>query len=477
MTLSTYPKYKDSGVDWIGEVPSDWNVLPNRSLFYEVKNPNHPDEQLLSVTISRGVISQIDLLNNTSKKDSSNVDKSKYKLVKPGDIVYNKMRAWQGALGISRYKGIVSPAYIIQRPRNEIVDLYFHYLFRTPLFCKEAEKWSYGITSDQWSLRAEHFKLIYSPVPSKEEQVLIARYLTHINNKIQKYISAKRKLIKLLEEQKQAIIHQAVTGAINVNTGKPFLKYRSVDNEWIDRIPDDWKINKIKYISKINPSIKVQSIQNNVEVSFVPMENVDEKLGTIDRYSSRKYSEVSKGYTSFNTGDIIFAKITPCMENGNCAVVGDVPFRLAFGSTEFIVIRPNTKLINTEFLHFLLRDKYFRIICESNMKGSAGQKRISSDFIGNYLIALPSKDEQKSIIKYTEESNEKIDLGIIRAKKEIALLMEYRTRIIADVVTGKVDVRKVANTLPEELEVVDEFDNSEEEILEEVPEVDENESN
>ncbi len=160
MKLKPYPVYKDSGVPWLGEVPEHWEVLPNRALFTEVNERNHPDEQMLSVTITNGVIPQQALLADSSKKDSSNQDKSSYKLARPGDIVYNKMRAWQGAVGVSNYYGIVSPAYVVQRPRNGADARFLHYLLRTPAFAIEAERWSYGITSDMWSLRPEHFKLI-----------------------------------------------------------------------------------------------------------------------------------------------------------------------------------------------------------------------------------------------------------------------------------------------------------------------------
>lgn len=160
MKLKPYPVYKDSGVPWLGEVPEHWEVLPNRALFTEVNERNHPDEQMLSVTITNGVIPQQALLADSSKKDSSNQDKSSYKLARPGDIVYNKMRAWQGAVGVSNYYGIVSPAYVVQRPRNGADARFLHYLLRTLAFAIEAERWSYGITSDMWSLRPEHFKLI-----------------------------------------------------------------------------------------------------------------------------------------------------------------------------------------------------------------------------------------------------------------------------------------------------------------------------
>jgi type I restriction enzyme, S subunit len=156
--LKPYPEYKDSGVPWLGQVPSHWDVLPNRALFVERKQQDCADEPLLSVTISHGVRPQADVLSESSKKDASNEDKTKYKLVLPGDLAYNKMRAWQGAIGVSSHRGIVSPAYVVHEARIGVLPTYVHYLFRTSGFAKEAERWSYGITSDQWSLRPEHLK-------------------------------------------------------------------------------------------------------------------------------------------------------------------------------------------------------------------------------------------------------------------------------------------------------------------------------
>ena len=200
--LEPYPDYKESGLPWVGRMPRHWDLLPNRALFKEVNDRGHSDEEMLSVTITKGIIRQKSLLTDSSKKDSSRQDKSAYKLVQPNDIAYNKMRAWQGAIGASDLRGIISPAYIVMRLRTEKnVPRYFHYLFRTPNFAKEVERWSYGITSDMWCLRPEHFKMIYTPEPPPEEQEAIVRFLDHANAKIDRTVRAKKKLIKLLNEQ------------------------------------------------------------------------------------------------------------------------------------------------------------------------------------------------------------------------------------------------------------------------------------
>src|SRR5262249_34062706 len=240
------PAMKDSGALWLGRVPEHWSVLPNRALFVEVKERDRPNEDMLSVTITRGVVRQSVLLEGTSKKDASNLDRSAYKLVQPGDIAYNKMRAWQGAIGVSSFRGIVSPAYVVVRPREASSAAFFHQLFRTPMFAKEAERWSYGITSDMWSLRPEHFKMIYSVAPPLKEQIAIVRFLAHADEPMRRYIRAKQKLIKLLEEEKQAIVREAVTRGCDPNVA---LKPSGV--EWLGDVPAHWTLKRFKFLGKI----------------------------------------------------------------------------------------------------------------------------------------------------------------------------------------------------------------------------------
>jgi type I restriction enzyme, S subunit len=232
--LKPYAAMKDSGVTWLGKVPSHWPVLPNRALFMEVKDRNHPEEEMLSVTITQGIVRQKTILADSSKKDSSNQDKSAYKLVKPRDLAYNKMRAWQGAIGVSDLRGIISPAYVVMRPHESYCPRYFHYLYRTPHFAKEAERWSYGITSDMWSLRPEHFKMIYTSVPTREEQSAIVRFLDRADRRIRRY--------KLLEEQRQAIIHRAVTRGLDPN-----VRIKNSGVEWLGDVPEHWDVVPLRW--------------------------------------------------------------------------------------------------------------------------------------------------------------------------------------------------------------------------------------
>jgi type I restriction enzyme, S subunit len=244
--LKPYRAYKDSGVPWLGYVPEHWDVLPNRALFFEVKDREHPDEEMLSVTITKGIVRQKTLLAESAKKDSSNLDRSAYKLVQPDDIAYNKMRAWQGAIGASPLRGIVSPAYVIMRSRDASSATYFHQLFRTPMFADEAGRWSYGITSDMWSLRPEHFKMIYSVVPPPEDKAAIVRVLDHFDRTINRYIRTKQALITVLEEMRQAIIYRTITRGLDIHAPR-----NSTTIEWLPSIPAHWSIRKLGQIGRV----------------------------------------------------------------------------------------------------------------------------------------------------------------------------------------------------------------------------------
>ena len=260
--LKPYPNYKPSGVEWLGDVPAHWEVLPNRAIFVEMNEREHPQEEMLSVTIAEGVIRQQVLLEDSSKKDASRIDKSAYKLVRSGDIAYNKMRAWQGAIGVSEYSGIVSPAYVVQRPRNGVKSRYLHYLLRTPAFAKEAERWSYGITSDMWSLRPEHFKMIYTCVPPLPEQTAIVRYLDHTDELIRRYVSSRERLIELLEEYRQAIIHHAVTQGLD-----PDVRLKPSGIKWLGDVPAHWEVRRLQHAV----NMKVSNVDKHIKEGELPV--------------------------------------------------------------------------------------------------------------------------------------------------------------------------------------------------------------
>jgi type I restriction enzyme S subunit len=459
-TLRPYPEYKDSGVRWLREIPAHWEVLPHRALFQEVKERNHPDEPLLSVTIARGVIPQEVLLANSSKKDSSNLDKSNYKLVQPGDITYNKMRAWQGALGVSKYRGIVSPAYIVVRPRRQQVPKYYHYLLRTPAFITEAERWSYGITSDMWSLRSEDFKRIYSVLPPIEEQRAIARFLDHYDRLTRRYIRMQRRLIDLLGEQKQALIQRAVTRGLD-----PDVPLKDSGIDWLEEIPVSWSEIAIRQIAEllqtgpfgsqlhaheyVTGGIPVINPSHLRKGKLIPDVDCSVDNATANRLSRHK----------FEINDIVFARRG---ELGRCGLVREAEKGWICG-TGSMLMRPKKGLFNPEFLLLVLSSQRVGEFLSLHSVG-ATMRNLNASIVAQIRLPRPPLEEQQAIIDYVTEVSAQMDQAITRAQNQIDLIREYRTRLIADVVTGKLDVRGLPLPDLDQDEEPDDFEDLEEEI-------------
>ncbi|KYH33080.1 restriction endonuclease subunit S [Neomoorella mulderi] len=439
-TLKPYPAHKDSGVEWLGQVPEHWEVLPGRTVFREINDRGHPDEQMLSVTITRGVLRQADLLADSSKKDSSNEDKSNYKLVQPGDLVYNKMRAWQGAVGVSAYRGIVSPAYIVQRLRSaENLARYMHFLLRTPLFASEAERWSYGITSDQWSLRAEEFKCIYFSLPPLLEQTAIVRFLDWAGRRIRRVIRARQRRIKLLEEYKQALIHRAVTGKIDVRTCQPYPAYKPSGVEWLGDVPVHWDIVPNRAVLRLKKHLVGKASTDYTLLSLT-------KGGIVVRDLENPEGKFPTSFDTYQVvepGDIIF-----CLFD-----IDETPRAIGLSSLHGMITGAYTVFECTDpvvrayvYLFYLAMDngKFLKPLY------TGLRKVITKSAFLTAKMPLPTKEEQTAIVEYLDAQTAKIDTAIAAARREIDLLREYRTRLISDVVTGKVDVREVAARLPEE---------------------------
>lgn len=430
--LPRYGSYKVAG-EWVVEVPRSWGWEPARTIFSERKDAGHVEEQMLSVTIGRGVIPQTDLLSSTSKKDSSNVDKSKYKLVGPGDVVYNKMRAWQGAAGGSNYRGIVSPAYVVMSPREALTE-YMHYVVRTPQFAKEAERWSYGITSDQWSLRPEHFKMIRFPLPPIEEQAAIVKYLAHANARIDKAISAKRGLTTLLDEQKIVIARGEIDRVVgprmplkralhSMTAGVWGAAPEESDDEahWCVRVADfDYSSGRVKAGPKTMRSI------------------ADSDFARKRLQYGDLLLEGSGGGDKISVGRVVV------FDHDDPAVCSNFLQRL----------RPAPG-VDSEYLAIVLRDMHSTGTVRLHIKQTTGIQNLD---LGTFLAAevpVPAEAIQGDVVRRTKDAFLENDLVLERVKREIALLQEFRTRLIADVVTGQVDVRAIASTLPEAPESID----------------------
>jgi len=406
--LRPYPQYQECSHKWLDKVPAHWKLLPHRTLFVEKKDRGVPHEELLSVSISKGITKQSDFLKNSSKKDSSNEDKSKYKLVSPNDVVFNKMRAWQGAIGVSKFRGIVSPAYIVQRLRGNHEPWFFHYLFRTPHFAKEAERWSYGITSDQWSLRAEDFKCIYSCVPPLEEQKKIVNFIQIQDHRIRKFIRNKKRLIGLLEEQWIAELERAMTFGLR-SPENP----RKIFHGWQKSCPAEWGIRKL------NKFIYLQRGHDITEEQCKP--------GSVPVISSGGVSYFHDKATAFGPGVLV----------GRKGTAGSVHYISSeYWAHDTTLWVRYFRDCNPRFVFYFL--KYFH---PERFDTGSSNPTINRNLLHAELIAFPPSDEQQAIATFLDQMSNLQEGQTKAVQQQITKLNEYRSRLISDAVTGKIDLR------------------------------------
>ena len=430
-----YENYKKTNIDWLDEIPSNWDMLPNRAIFKERITRNCDNEELLSVTIKNGVIRQAQLLKNSSKKDSSNEDKSKYKLVKINDIAYNKMRMWQGALGVSDYQGIVSPAYVILNPRANINSKYYHYLYRSPKYVRYSYNYSYGICDDQLSLRYKDFSKMYSIVPPIDEQDKIVSFIEYKEKQINKLIKKQKKLIKLLKEQKSVIINEAVTKGIDKTA-----QMKDSGIKWLTQIPQHWEIKRTKFVAKSfakGNGITKDDVILNGDIRCIRYGEIYSKydVQVLDCVSSTNIDIInSPRYIS--NGDILFAGTGELVEEigKNVVYMGSEPC-LAGG--DIIIMKHKQDAL---FINYALNSKYAQAQ-KSFGKVKLKVVHISAGNIGNIRIALPPIEEQKKIAEYLNEKCSKINEIILQKERIITKLIEYKTSLISNAVTGQIDVR------------------------------------
>lgn len=435
--LEPYPAYRDSGARWLGEVPDEWGVAPARSLFTEVIDRNHPDEAMLSVTIRDGVIPQENLLEDTGAKDGSNPDRSSYKLVQPGDIAYNKMRAWQGAAGLSPVRGIVSPAYIVMRSRGEMEPAFAHRLLRIPAFAKEAERWSYGITSDQWSLRSKDFKQIYLPLPPAASQATIVRFLDHFDSRVQRLIAAKERLIGLLEEEKQAIVHRAVTRGLD-----PDVPLRSSGVAWLGDVPAHWEVRELRRLGRIQggltPSMDRPEYWGGSTPWVSPKDMKRPELdSSIDSVTPAALAETNlrlmpAGSVLIVVRGMILARHVPV-----ALTLAEVSI-----NQDIKAIVPNGE-VEGAFLAKVLSAAQMPLMQMIDESGH-GTRRLPTERWRRLPLPIPPLAEQRSIVADIARNTALVEDARQKALRQITLLREYRTRLTSDVVTGKLDVREAA---------------------------------
>ncbi|MBF0108688.1 MAG: restriction endonuclease subunit S [Magnetococcales bacterium] len=450
--LIPYPQMRDSGLPWLGLVPEHWEVRRNGRLFAQRIDTGHEELPILEVSLRTGV--RVRDMDNGARKQQM-TDRSKYKRAAKGDIAYNMMRMWQGAVGVAPKDGLISPAYVVARPFPEVNPRYYSYLFRTADYMREVNKFSRGIVADRNRLYWDEFKQMPSAFPPTGEQIAIANFLDAHGRRTAHLIRNKRRLIALLNEQKQAIINKAVTRGLDPNAP---MKPTGID--WMPEIPAHWEATLLKHVADVRFSgVDKHSHDHEIPVRLCNYTDVyknDRIIGGMDlMLATATNGEISR--FTLKGGDVIVTKDseTPDDIAVPALVSEDLPGVVC--AYHLGLLRPDPEHL---FGEFLFRSIGSARITEQFHVLATGVTRyaLSKHDIKNAIIPLPPIDEQVDVCKWITDSCVPLDEAIQRSEDEIRLIREYRERLIADVVTGKLDVRDVAVNLREADDALEDLD-------------------
>ena len=431
-----YPAHRRTDLKWLEYLPESWTILRTKQLFRLVieKAPENNQMELLSVYNHIGVRPRKSLEQRGNKASTTDG----YWVVKEGDIICNKLLAWMGAIGVSHYEGVTSPAYDILRPIKSCNTDYYHFLFRTKKYLQQFKIRSRGIRDMRLRLYFDQFGQIPIPVPPRPEQDQIVAYLRAQDAHIARFIKTKRDLIKLLTEQKLRIIDHAVTRGLDASVA---LKPSGI--EWLGEVPEHWEVALIKHISDVRFSgVDKHSHDDETPVRLCNYTDVYKNDRITDDMDLMRATATAAEIArlTLRAGDVILTKDseTPDDIGVPAWVPEDLPGVVC--AYHLGLLRPVPDRVLGEFLFRAIGSartaQQFHVLATGVTRFALGKHDVK-----NAVIALPPVAEQETICRWITDECQPLDDAIARAEDEIKLIREYRDRLIADVVTGQVDVR------------------------------------
>ena len=467
--LQPYPEYKESGLPWLGGVPQHWSLRRIKTLLRENDSRSADGSgTLLSLTRIRGLIPHKEM---TDKVHSAKTLIG-YKRYRPGQIVMNRMQAWSGMFGAGEIEGLVSPDYaVFDVLGGHEIKLVLERL-KTPDLVGQFALESKGIGSGFNRLYTDRFGPIPISLPPPEEQAAIVRFLDYANGRLERAIRAKRKVIALLHEQKQAIIHRAVTRGLDQEEVDPQISQISADQNsknlrpsaksadkkfkpsgipWLGDIPKHWEVKRLGRAIRLITGFPFASggfTQRENDVRLLRGINVTPsgvRWGSVVRWM-RKPGDGLDDF-ALQVGDIVLGMDRPIIGAGVRAATIEEKDTPSLLLQRVARLQPTDKL-DAKFLLLLLRGRLFAEYIAPIFTGIS-VPHLSPEQIKDFKVMLPSVQEQREIVAFTESKTGGVNTATTHLEREISLLREYRTRLVADVVTGKLDVREAAARLPD----------------------------
>mgnify|MGYP002777007515 CR=1 FL=1 len=432
MAFPKYESYQDTGEDWLGEIPKHWQLLRTKNIFRLICEPapDNNNEELLSVYSDIGVKPRRELEERGNKASTTDG----YWFVKKGDVIVNKLLAWMGAIGVSDYDGVTSPAYDILRAYKPIDSKFYHYLFRNPICISKLKQHSKGIMEMRLRLYFDEFGNIKIPYPPLEDQKRIVEFLDRKTAEIDQAIAQKQRLIELLQEQKAIVINQAVTKGLNPDVSMHDSGFKS-----INKIPTHWKSKRLKFaVNRIyDCKNRTPEYVENGEYFVIRTSNVrNGKLNLEDGlYTDRKnFIEWTQKGQPF-LGELVFTREAPA---GEVAILPE-NVQMCLGQ-RMMGIKPNEKeVLGNYLLYFLQSQSLKEYVALSSAGSTVSHLRVGQVF--DIPIAYPASiREQNDIAKFCAEYVKEIEKACSFIQNDIAKIYEFRQITIANAVTGKIKV-------------------------------------
>jgi type I restriction enzyme S subunit len=468
--IKPYTKYKTTEISWLGKIPEQWEIRRIKYIFKEQEKRSETGlEDLLSVSHYTGVTKKADKVASGEMISNAKTLVG-YKIVEKGDLVINIMLAWNGSLGISKYDGITSPAYCVFK---SLIggERYFGYLFGTKNAQQEFKKQSTGIIDSRLRLYPDKFFNIKSVIPSKEEQDSIANFLDYKTSKIDRFIRKKKQLIKLLNEQKAGAINDVITKGLN-----PFAEFKPLQIHWAKSIPKHYRLegfNKNVFLKHGFQFRDYHFVSNGVKIVKISQLSPKGVLNLSKAsYVSREISSQFENI-KINDGDVLMA-----LTGGTIGKIirADTQGEILLQNYRVGNFIPNNENLSLDYLYWQLKSNFIQAQMGFYVR-ETGQPNIGKGDFRKILMIIPPKEEQKEIVSYLVKETKRIDLVISKIQREIEIIEEYKTVIITEAVTGKIDLRDYK--VPAEIQdyadsFVEEMDDEiEEEILDETNEEEE----
>lgn len=419
--MKRYEKYKDSGVNYIGEIPNSWSTLKMKFLFKDVSIKNKPEMELLSVTQDKGVVPR-SMVENRMVMPNGNLES--FKVISEGDFAIS-LRSFEGGLEYSAYDGIISPAYTVLKSQKKINNYYFKYYFKSKIFISELQLSVVGIREGK-NISYEELKYSHVPTPPLPEQQAIAEFLDDKTAKIDQTISLKQKEINLLKERRQILIQKAVTKGLNDQ-----VKMKDSGVDWIGKIPEHWEVRKLRNC------LRAVSIKNRADL---PLLSITRERGVIIRNLDDQ-----EGNHNFIPDDLSGYKV---IRKGEFGMNKMKAWQGSYGISDYDgIVSPAyfifevTDKFNPAYFHLAIRSKVYVPLFSNASDGvRIGQWDLNKNRMNEIPFFIPSSDEQIEIVTYLRNLDEKIATATAIKEQEIEKLKEYRTVLIDNVVTGKMKV-------------------------------------